>query len=122
MKGTRYCYDNLIDGYFINLFETGLLIINKQKNENGSIIRVEEKPVVLYKELISRLLIVFILRYSNEGDIICDVVMGVGGCAVACIEMRRQFVGGDKDIIVYQRTIERVYEAAKQLIKTGLLF
>jgi hypothetical protein len=48
--------------------------------------------------------------------------MGVGGCAVACIEMRRQFVGGDKDLIVYQRTIKRVYEAAKQLIKTGLLF
>ena len=48
--------------------------------------------------------------------------MGVGGYAVACIEMRRIFVGGDKDIIVYERTIKRVYEASKQLIKTGLLF
>ena len=48
--------------------------------------------------------------------------MGVGGCAVACIELRRQFVGGDKDVIVYERTIKRVYEASKQLIKTGLFF
>ena len=54
VKGTRYCYDNLIDGYFMNLFETGLVCNNKQKNENGSIMRVEEKPVVLYKELINR--------------------------------------------------------------------
>ena len=61
-------------------------------------------------------------RYSKEGDIVCDVVMGVGGCAVACIEMRRMFVGGDKDKIVYERTIKRVYDAVKQMIKTGLLF
>ena len=39
---------------FQNLIEIGFVCNNKQKNEKGTILRMEEKPVSLYKELIER--------------------------------------------------------------------
>lgn len=45
--------------------------------------------------------------------------MGVGGCAVAAIELQRKFIGGDMKEDVYDQAVKRVFQATKQLIKTG---
>ena len=45
--------------------------------------------------------------------------MGVGGCAVASLEMQRKFIGGDMMKDVYDTAVQRVFEASKLMINTG---
>ena len=84
--------------------------------------RVEEKSVYLLKELISRFIKIIINRYTKIGDIVCDLVMGVGSTAVAAIELQRRFVGGDKDEKVVNVAIKRVFTSAEHLINTSKIY
>jgi len=48
-----------------------------------------EKPVELYEKLIA--------QSSQPGDVVCDPFCGAGGCAEACINLKRTFTGNDKN-------------------------
>jgi len=48
-----------------------------------------QKPVALFEYLIK--------TYTNEGDLVLDNVIGSGTTAVACINLKRNFIGIEQD-------------------------
>jgi DNA modification methylase len=73
-------------------------------NKNAKSQHPTAKPVDLYKFLIE--------RYSNEGDTILDPTFGSGNSGLASVELKRKYIGIEKD--------EKFYNAfvGKQDIKT----
>lgn len=61
-----------------------------------------QKPVPLLEYLIR--------TYTNEGDVVLDNCIGSGSTAVACLHTRRNFIGFEKDINIYQTCIRRLEE------------
>ena len=59
------------------------------KNELGKTAHPTQKPLSILKKLIS--------ISSNKNDIILDCFMGVGSTAVACKELKRNFIGCELD-------------------------
>ena len=62
-----------------------------------------EKPQELLDNLIK--------TASNEGDIILDMFMGCGSCAIACNKLNRKFIGIEKN--------KEYYDEAKNKIKSN---
>lgn len=73
----------------------------KLKDEQGKNLHDTEKPVDLMKILIE--------NSSNEGDLVLDPFMGIGGTGVACKELNRNFIGIEID--------EKYYNIAKGRIE-----
>jgi len=61
-----------------------------------------EKPVALIEWLLK--------YYSKEGDIVLDATMGSGSCGVACKNMKRDFIGIEKDPEIYEIAVNRIEE------------
>tara|TARA_R100000329_G_scaffold150651_1_gene144131 strand:- start:292 stop:1017 length:726 start_codon:yes stop_codon:yes gene_type:complete len=59
-----------------------------------------EKPVDLMKWILK--------YYSKEGDVILDPTMGSGSMGVACEEMKRNFIGIEKDEEIFNVASERL--------------
>ncbi len=59
-----------------------------------------EKPVDLMKWILK--------YYSKEGDVILDPTMGSGSMGVACEEMKRNFIGIEKDEEIFNVAWERL--------------
>lgn len=57
------------------------------------------KPVLLLERLI--------LTYSNPGDLICDPCAGSASTWIAAMNTNRQFVGFEKDSIIYEMAMKR---------------
>jgi site-specific DNA-methyltransferase (adenine-specific)/modification methylase len=55
------------------------------KEKNGTAIHPTQKPLAILRKLIS--------TSSQEGDIILDPFMGIGSTAVACKELKRNYIG-----------------------------
>ena len=72
----------------------------KMKDENGKNLHDTEKPVKLMMTLIE--------NSSNEGDLIVDPFMGIGGVAIACKKLNRCFGGCDIDTEYFQITKDRL--------------
>lgn len=78
-----------------------LMIPNKKlKNGNGKTIHDTEKPVELYKILIE--------NSTNEGGLVFDPFMGIGGCGVASAETNRKFMGSEIDTYYFDVSKNRV--------------
>lgn len=78
-----------------------LQIKNKKlKDKKGKTIHDTEKPVELMKILIE--------NSSNEGDLVLDFAMGIGGTGVACKELNRNFIGIELDDTYYNFAKERI--------------
>lgn len=56
---------------------------------------------------------------SNEGDLVLDPFMGVGSTGVACLEMRRRFIGFELDEAYYQAAERRLRTVQVQLPALG---
>ena len=69
------------------------------KSEKGK--HATQKPVKLIEWILK--------YYSKEGDTVLDPTMGSGSCAVACKNMKREFIGIEKD--------KEIFEVAKTRIK-----
>ncbi len=61
-----------------------------------------QKPLMLMERLI--------LLSSNEGDLILDPFIGSGTTAVACIKLKRNFIGIEKDEKYFKIAEERIKE------------
>ena len=59
-----------------------------------------EKPVALMEWVLK--------YYSKEGDVILDPTMGSGSMGVACNNMKRNFIGIEKDEEIYQVALNRI--------------
>lgn len=59
-----------------------------------------EKPIPLLEWLIR--------YYSNEGETILDPTMGSGTTGVACLNMKRNFIGVEMDKTIYDVATERI--------------
>lgn len=76
----------------------------KTKDKNGNNIHDTEKPVELTDILIK--------NSTQEGEIVCDPFMGVGGAGVSCKKLKRDFLGVEID--------ERYFNSAKKRIEKTL--
>lgn len=86
----------------------------KMKDENGNNLHDTEKPVSLLSVLIA--------NSSNEGEIVLDPFMGIGGVPVACKSLNRKYIGMEIDPNYYNISLSRLNEvqqpsARKRLIK-----
>jgi site-specific DNA-methyltransferase (adenine-specific) len=53
------------------------------------------KPIDLYKFLIE--------RYSKEGDTVLDPTFGSGNSGRACVELKRDYIGIEKDLVFFSK-------------------
>ena len=72
-----------------------LLEIKSTKGKHST-----EKPVALMEWILK--------YYSKEGDIILDPTMGSGSMGVACDNMKRNFIGIEKDEEIFNVAWERL--------------
>ena len=72
---------------------------DKQKSK----LHPTQKPVALLEYLIK--------TYTNEGDIIADFTMGSGTAGVACKNLKRKFIGIEKDKDIFNTAVNRINEA-----------
>lgn len=49
-----------------------------------------------------------ILAYSNEGDTVLDIFMGSGSTAIASSNTNRKYIGCERDIDYYNKSLERI--------------
>ena len=77
-------------------------IIYFNNNNTQQQIHPTQKPVALMEYLIK--------TYTNEGDLVLDNCMGSGTTGVACINLKRDFIGIELD--------EKYFKIAKQRITT----
>lgn len=52
---------------------------------------------------------------SSENDVVLDPFMGSGTCALACIELNRNYIGYELDKGYYDLTNERIKSYTNQL-------
>ena len=61
-----------------------------------------EKPVALMEWILK--------YYSKEGDVVLDPTMGSGSMGVACLNLKRDFVGFEKDDEIFEVACQRLTE------------
>ena len=66
-----------------------------------------QKPVKLLEDLIR--------TYSNEGDKVLDFTMGSGSTGIGCLNLKRDFIGIEKDLKYFQIAKERLETHQQQL-------
>ena len=59
-----------------------------------------EKPVDLMQWILN--------YYSKEGDMVLDPTMGSGSMGVACLNMKRNFIGIEKDPDIFKNSEDRI--------------
>lgn len=69
-----------------------------------------QKPLQLFKKCIA--------EYSKEGDLIADFFSGSGTTAVACHELKRNFICVEKDFDYWKASCKRLEDHQRQ----GVLF
>ena len=60
-----------------------------------------QKPILLNEYLIK--------TYSNEGDLVLDFCFGSGSSIIACINTKRNYIGCEKDVDIFNLASERIY-------------
>ena len=81
-----------------NCGTSNLLSISNMKNKNND--HPTEKPVELMEILIK--------NSSKEGDLVMDPFVGVGATALACQNLKRNFIGCEIDKKYYDTAMERL--------------
>jgi len=62
-----------------------------------------QKPLELCEWLIR--------TYSNEGDMVLDFCMGSGSSIVAARQTKRNYIGVEKDPVIFQTAKERINQS-----------
>jgi site-specific DNA-methyltransferase (adenine-specific) len=74
--------------------------INKYSNDRVNKPHPTEKPLDLYKFLIE--------RYSDVGDTVLDPTFGSGNSGLASIELRRKYIGIEKDSTFFWKAVKKL--------------
>jgi len=80
--------------------------IKKFNRETG--LHPTQKPVALFEYLIK--------TYSNEGDLVLDNCMGSGTTGLACKNLKRNFIGIEKDENYYKIAERRINNTVENLL------
>ncbi|HMN15851.1 MAG TPA: site-specific DNA-methyltransferase [Bellilinea sp.] len=64
------------------------------------------KPISMMKQVI--------VRYTDEGATICDPFLGSGTTGVACLNLRRKFIGIEKDQKYFDLACHRIEQELRQ--------
>lgn len=83
---------------------------NYMITSNGSVYKETEHPTEKPEELIRYLLSI----HTNEGDTVLDCFMGSGTTGVSCVNLKRNFIGIDKNVDYYNMATERIRKAKTQ--------
>ena len=60
----------------------------------------------------------FLLKYwTKEGDVVCDPTAGSGSMGVACKNMKREFIGIEKDPNIFNLMRDRLDKLDKKNCK-----
>ncbi len=81
--------------------------INDNKEENKNRFHPTQKPVGLFEMILQ--------DYSNENDLVLDCFSGSGTTAIACSELKRNFICIEKDKQYYEASVRRLEDYNKQL-------
>ena len=87
--------------------------MQRLRDEDGKALRVEEKSVELFEELI--------LRFSNLGDRVLDCFAGTAASAIACARLNRSWVGCEIDEVVYRAAKKRLDKKIQFLLQARIL-
>jgi site-specific DNA-methyltransferase (adenine-specific) len=84
------------------------VVVLKQNNENNQFVQGKnlhptQKPVALFEYLIR--------TYTNEGELVLDNCIGSGTTAIASINLKRHFIGIEKDETYCEISNKRVSDA-----------
>ena len=104
MNGAEFRNDNSGFRYPKQVIEFGVV-------ERGTL-HPTQKPVALLEYLIK--------TYTLEGETVLDNTMGSGSTGVACVNIRRNFIGIEKDDKYFEMAKNRIYSA--QIEKNPELF
>ena len=99
----RYMWNGMIQGKSIS--EGHIMQGNKALNEKR--IHPTQKPVNLYRWLLQ--------TYAKEGDLILDTHVGSASSLIACKELGFDYIGFEKDPIIYQKAQQRLTDFQNQL-------
>ncbi len=72
----------------------------KTAESEGEVIHPTQKPVALIEY--------FIKTYSIKGDIVLDNCMGSGSTAIACLNLRRNYIGFELETKYYHKALKRL--------------
>ena len=75
-------------------------VLEYKKDYSG--LHPTQKPVALMADLVA--------TYTNEGDKVLDFTMGSGTTGVACKNLKRDFVGVERDEKYYEIACKRINE------------
>jgi len=82
-------------------------IFNVRCSGQGYRIHPTQKPVELFQKILN--------YYSKEGDLVLDCFSGSGTTAIACHNLKRNFICIEKDPDYYKASVERLAIAQSQL-------
>ena len=99
----RYMWNGMIQGKSIS--EGHIMQGNKALNEKRN--HPTQKPVNLYRWLLQ--------TYAKEGDRILDTHVGSASSLIACEELGFEYIGFEKDSIIYQKAQQRLTHFQNQL-------
>lgn len=89
--------EKVVQGIEIGLNEKTII---KQIRDHYSAIHPTQKPI----RLLERLLAIT----TNEGDMVLDPFAGSCSTGIACLNMKRKFIGYEIDLEYYQKAVERI--------------
>jgi DNA modification methylase len=95
IKGNGYTSSQRKSNVFDPPLPNSLLEIKSTRGKHST-----EKPVALMSWILK--------YYSKEGDVVLDPTMGSGSMGVACKEMKRNFIGIEKDEEIYKVAVNRI--------------
>jgi site-specific DNA-methyltransferase (adenine-specific) len=84
---------------------TEIKVINNLTNDRAGL-HPTQKPIELNEYLIK--------TYTDEGMTVLDFTMGAGACAVACVNLDRNFIGFELDEKYFNIAFERVEKKRKE--------
>ena len=84
---------------------TEIKVINNLTTDKSGL-HPTQKPIELNEYLIK--------TYSDEGMTVLDFTMGAGACAVACVNLDRNFIGFELDEKYFNIAFERVEKKRKE--------
>ena len=76
-------------------------------SSDGGTVHPTQKPVALMEYLIK--------TYTNEGETVLDFTMGSGTAGVACVNLKRKFIGIELDDKYFEIAKERIEKAQQQM-------
>lgn len=99
----RYMWNGMMQGK--SIAEGQIMQGNKALNEKR--IHPTQKPVALYKWLLS--------KYAKPGDKIIDTHVGSASSLIACEDLGYQYIGFEKDLHIYTLSRQRLKDHKAQI-------